>query len=187
VKKSAIVLVFILLTISSVFAQGHLVSKPFALGYSGSIITANKKGYYVNTVGVTLLRTFDIYRGMTRIQGKYVKLTGTTLYVRKNSSQLIYPAISFAVTEIDKDFYTGFGVGFVCRILTKDDSIVQLIPNCAINYNGYEWKFSGGADISIGGYLSENVGFYTEPGISISEELTWNLEIGLVFQYGKSL
>ncbi len=48
-------------------------------------------------------------------------------------------------------------------------------------------QFSGGADVSIGGYLSENVGFYTEPGISISEELTWNLEIGLVFQYGKEL
>lgn len=180
-------LIFLIISISTAFAQGHLVSKPFAFGYSGSLITANEKGYYVNTVGVTLLRIIDVYRGMTRIEEKYVTITGTTLYIRKNFNQPIYPVISFAATNFDGDLYPVFGVGFVCKIFTKDNSMLQLIPNCAINFDGYEWHFSGGADISIGGYLSENVGLYTEPGISIGEELTWNLEIGLVFQYGRDL
>lgn len=186
-NKIAIIVGFILLLSSNVFAQGHLVNKPFALGYSGSILPVGEKGYYVNTVGVTLLSAIDIYRGFTRVNGRDISITGTNLYIRKKTNQIFYPVISFAMTEIKKDFYPGFGVGFVIRVQTKDDSFIHLVPNCAINYTGYEWKFSGGADISIGGYLSENVGFYTEPGFSISEGLSWNLEIGLVFQYGKAI
>jgi len=183
--KKIVIVAFLMFTIPTIFAQGHLVSKPFALGYSGSIITVHEKGYYLNTVGVTLLTVFDIYRGITRVKSKDITVTGTNLYVRKKTNQIFYPVISFSVTEIRKDLYSGFGVAFICNVLTKDDSILHLIPKCAVNFNGDEWKFSGGADVSIGGYLSDKVGLYTKPGISISNGLSWELEIGLVYQYGK--
>jgi len=180
-------LFIILYVTSSLSAQGHLVSNSFAIGYSGSILNINNKGHLVNTFGITLLRTIDVYRGVTTVEGKQINITGATAFIRKNAAQDIFPAVSFAVTEIEKDFYAGFGVDLVCQIISIDGSNLKIIPKGTANIDRDKWEFSGGADLSISGELLNDVIFYLEPGINFGESLSWNMEIGLVFQYGKTI
>ncbi len=82
VKLSCVL--FMLLVSFSLSAQGYLVKKGFGASYSISTLLVNGRTYGVNSFGITIFGSFDVYYGFTKVNNKVADAAGFTIYFRKS-------------------------------------------------------------------------------------------------------